>query len=501
MGHVAEVQDAGHPVAVEQQVVEGQVIVDDLRAEGGQRRRHEPVIPREGTFDHRASSRVRHRVKVRAQGVEMLEVPQDRPASRRMEEAAQGSTHARGDATDLPQRGRGEVAGLDVASGQERNEPDLVSAASPARDLDRGQSILCQPRHGDRQGRVHPRHVADGLHLHVDHGRILDPVRDLQDPGRAVRIGQSEVLVALADERGRRPPNAEQGDSQVLRLARGEVGRIRSQHVGPRIHESIVHTGPVNDDEPDYIQRNRRVWDGYAAEYVEAAERAWDSAEPSWGIWGVPESELHLLPDDLEGRDVIELGCGTAYVSAWLARRGARVTGIDNSPAQLETARRLQQEHGLEFPVLLGYAEAVPLPDASFDLAISEYGAAIWADPYRWIPEASRLLRPGGELIFLGNSVLVMLAIPDLEEDGPATDRLLRPQFGMHRFEWADEDSVEFHVSHGDMIRLLRANRLEIVDLVEIQPPADATTRHPNIASIEWARRWPSEEVWKARKQ
>ncbi len=55
----------------------------------------------------------------------------------------------------------------------------------------------------------------------------------------------------------------------------------------------------------------------------------------------------------------------------------------------------------------------VPLPDASFDLAISEYGAAIWADPYRWIPEAARLLRPGGDLIFLGNSVLVMLAVPD----------------------------------------------------------------------------------------
>ena len=257
----------------------------------------------------------------------------------------------------------------------------------------------------------------------------------------------------------------------------------------------------MRDDEPDYIQRNRQVWDGYAAEYVESGERAWASAEPSWGIWGVPEADLHLLPDDLEGRDVIELGCGTAYVSAWLARRGARVTGIDNSPAQLDTARRLQAEHGLEFPLLQGYAEAVPLPDASFDLAISEYGAAIWADPYRWIPEAARLLRPGGDLIFLGNSVLVMLAIPDLEEEGPATEVLRRPQFGMHRFEWADEDSVEFHVSHGDMIRLLRESGFEVLDLVEIQPPPGATTRWPNIATIEWARQWPSEEVWKARKR
>jgi hypothetical protein len=134
-------------------------------------------------------------------------------------------------------------------------------------------------------------------------------------------------------------------------------------------------------------------------------------------------------------------------------------------------------------------------------MAISEYGAAIWADPYRWIPEAARLLRPGGDLIFLGNSVLVMLAMPDLEADGPAVEQLLRPQFGMHRFEWPDEDSVEFHISHGDMIRLMRASGFEVLDLVEIQPPADATTRWTNIATIEWARRWPSEEVWKARKR
>jgi SAM-dependent methyltransferase len=257
----------------------------------------------------------------------------------------------------------------------------------------------------------------------------------------------------------------------------------------------------MGDDEPNYIQRNRAAWDSWAAEYAGDGERAWASNDPTWGIWGVPEADVHLLPGDLDGKDVIELGCGTAYVSAWLARRGARVTGIDNSPAQLETARRLQALHGLDFPLLLGYAEQVPLPDASFDLAISEYGAAIWADPYRWIPEAARLLRPGGDLIFLGNSVLVMLAMPDLEVDGPAVERFLRPQFGMHRFEWPDEDSVEFHISHGDMIRLLRDSGFEVLDLVEIQPSADATTRWTNIATIEWARQWPSEEVWKARKR
>lgn len=250
---------------------------------------------------------------------------------------------------------------------------------------------------------------------------------------------------------------------------------------------------------PDYVLRNRAAWDADAPNYVAPGERNWASDEPSWGIWGVPESKVGMLPEELEGRDAIELGCGTAYVSAWLARRGARVTGIDNSPAQLETARRLQREHGLDFPLLLGNAETVPLPDASFDVAISEYGASIWADPYRWIPEAARLLRPGGELSFLVNGIVLMLAVPD-EEDVAASDRLLRPLFGMHRMEWPDDPAVEFHLAHGEWIRLLRANGFDITDLVEIQPPEGATTGYPFV-TLEWARRWPSEEVWKARKR
>ena len=251
---------------------------------------------------------------------------------------------------------------------------------------------------------------------------------------------------------------------------------------------------------PEHVRRNRAHWDELAAQYAGNGEENWARDEPVWGIWGIPESEARLLPDDLEGKDVIELGCGTAYVSAWLARRGARVTGIDNSPAQLETARRLQDEHDLHFPLLLGNAEEVPLPDASFDLAISEYGAAIWADPYRWIPEAARLLRPGGELVFLGNGLILMLAAPDLEADGAATDRLLRPYFGSHRYEFPDTEGVEFHLGYGDWIRLLRANDFEVLDLVELRPPPDATTGY-GFVTADWARRWPSEEVWKARRR
>ncbi len=251
----------------------------------------------------------------------------------------------------------------------------------------------------------------------------------------------------------------------------------------------------------DHVARNRAAWDAQAADHVATGERNWAAGEPTWGIWDVPESELRLLPpaDELAGADVIELGCGTGYVSGWLAHAGARPVAIDNSEAQLETARRLQRKHGIEFPLIHGNAERVPRPDASFDLAISEYGASIWCDPYLWIPEAARLLRPGGRLIILVGSVLQMLCSPD-EPEEPVESRLLRSQFGLHRIEWPDDGSVEFHLPHGELIALLRREGFEIEGLTEVRPPTDATTRYEWM-TLEWARRWPCEEVWKARKR
>jgi SAM-dependent methyltransferase len=252
-------------------------------------------------------------------------------------------------------------------------------------------------------------------------------------------------------------------------------------------------------DEPQaHVRRNREHWQGLAADYEQPGRRHWAQDEPTWGIWNVPESQLGLFPADLAGRDTLELGCGTGYVSAWLARRGARPVGLDVTDAQLASARRFQREFGLEFPLLLASAEQVPLADASFDLVVSEYGASIWCDPYRWVPEAARLLRPGGRLVFLTNGVLLMLCAPD-EGEVPAGERLLRPYFGMHRFEWPDDPSVEFHLGHGEMLALLRRCGLEVEELLEVRPPEDATTRF-NLATLEWARRWPCEEVWKARK-
>ncbi len=251
---------------------------------------------------------------------------------------------------------------------------------------------------------------------------------------------------------------------------------------------------------PDHVRQNRVVWDQWAVEYAEPGERAWAAPEPTWGLWDVPESVLKMLPGELAGKDAIELGCGTAYVSSWMARRGARVVGIDNSAAQLETASRLQRQHGVSFVLLHGNAESVPYPDASFDFAISEYGASLWADPQRWVAEAARLLRPGGQLVFLTNSFLMSLCSPD-EADVAATEQLRRPAFGMYRLQFPGDSGVEFHLSSGDWIRLLRRSGFDIEDLIDVRAPATGRHERHSFVTREWARQWPSEEVWKVRKR
>jgi SAM-dependent methyltransferase len=245
----------------------------------------------------------------------------------------------------------------------------------------------------------------------------------------------------------------------------------------------------------DDARRNRDLWTKTNAEHTDADALAAWQREPAWGMWRQPDT-LGVF-DGADGLDAVELGCGTAYVSAWLARAGGRPVGVDVTPAQLETARRCMRETGLEFPLVEADAAETGLPDGSADLVLSEYGASIWVDPCRWVPEAARLLRPGGRLVFLCNSPLVVLCSAD-DPEGKVGETLVQPQQGMHRFEW---DGVEFHVGHGEWIDLLHANGFEVERLVELFAPADAVD-HPyyDFVGADWARKWPAEDLWSARK-
>jgi SAM-dependent methyltransferase len=209
---------------------------------------------------------------------------------------------------------------------------------------------------------------------------------------------------------------------------------------------------------------------------------------------------LPVLPPGLAGVAAVELGCGSGYPSAWLARRGARPVGVDVSARQLAIARRLQGEFGLRFPLIQADAERVPLEAGCAGLVISEYGASVWCDPYRWVPEAARLLWPGGRLVFMAQSPLARMCAPD---QGPASGRLVRDLFGLHRVVRRGTSGSEyqlFTLPHGEWIGLMGRCGLAVEDLVEVQVPPGATNNDFPELPDEWARRWPAEEVWFARR-
>jgi SAM-dependent methyltransferase len=159
----------------------------------------------------------------------------------------------------------------------------------------------------------------------------------------------------------------------------------------------------------------------------------------------------------------------------------------------------MSEEFGLSLELIEAGAEDVPLPDGSFDVAVSEYGASIWCDPELWLAEASRLLRPGGRLAFLCNSTLSILCSPD---EGKVEERLMRSFAELGRFEWPGEDEgVNYHLGHGRMIQLLRQNAFEVEALHE-RLASEATTDHEyyDFVPVAWAQRWPAEEIWVARK-
>jgi SAM-dependent methyltransferase len=254
-------------------------------------------------------------------------------------------------------------------------------------------------------------------------------------------------------------------------------------------------TDPTEQAPTDHVARNRAMWDGYSDEYQERhGGQLAESGGDAWGTYQIPEADLQVL-GDVGGRDILEFGCGAAQWSIALARRGARMVGLDVSRRQLDHARRLMAEAGLDFPLLEGSAEEVPLPDASFDIVFCDHGAMTFADPYRTVPEVARLLRPGGLFAFSHASPIETLAwAPDAEHAG---DRLVLDYFGMHAID--EGDVTTFQLPYGEWIRLFRANGFVVEDLIEPRPPADAVSSYRDAESRAWARRWPSECIWRLR--
>jgi SAM-dependent methyltransferase len=251
----------------------------------------------------------------------------------------------------------------------------------------------------------------------------------------------------------------------------------------------------------DYLSINRDIWDADAANWADVAKELWSLETPRWGNWGNPDDGLNLLPQNMAEMDAIELGCGTGYVSGWMARRGARVTGIDISAEQLSTARGRAAEYGADITFIEGNAEATGLPDAAFDFAISEYGASIWCAPDKWLREAWRLLRPGGRLVFLGNHPLSLLCSP---LDGSPADRTLhRPYRGMWGVDWTEVEyeptGVCFNLTVASWMDLFAEIGFAVTKYQELYAPEWAEGTRAAIPA-DWAKSYPVEQVWHLQK-
>jgi len=243
--------------------------------------------------------------------------------------------------------------------------------------------------------------------------------------------------------------------------------------------------------------RNREAWDGISDEYQGRHAAFIGRPEPRWGMWQLPESELEIL-GDVAGKDVLELGCGAGQWSILLAKRGARCVGLDNSARQLDHARGLMSAAGVDFPLVHSSAEQVPLPDAGFDIVFCDHGGMTFGDPYRTVPEASRLLRPGGLFAFSHSTPLAMCCFD--EEKERVLPRLVTPYFGMHRYDDLADEPIEFNLPYGEWIRLFRESGFRVESLVEVQPAEEAESTYRTEAETEWAHSWPMEEIWRCRR-
>jgi SAM-dependent methyltransferase len=218
---------------------------------------------------------------------------------------------------------------------------------------------------------------------------------------------------------------------------------------------------------------NRSWWDGNADEYQAEHGEFLGDGRFLWCPEGLYEDEARLL-GEVAGRDVLEVGCGAAQCSRWLAGQGARVTGFDLSGRQLQHARRIDEELGCE-PLRLVQADATALPfaDAAFDIACSAFGAVPFvADSQRLMSEVARVLRPGGRWVFSVPHPF-RWTLPDLgDEHGLVVEH---SYFDRRPYIEQDEDGVagyaEHHRTFGDRVRELTAAGLLLADLVEPEYP------------------------------
>jgi SAM-dependent methyltransferase len=249
---------------------------------------------------------------------------------------------------------------------------------------------------------------------------------------------------------------SEQGQShQAAEAALGTVGVVKRM---------------VSD--ADTVAANRRWWDADAKDYLAEHGDFLGLVDFLWCPEGVRESAAGLL-GDVAGRQVLEVGCGSAPCARWLAARGALVIGLDLSAGMLRHAVDAARQTGICVPLVQADATRLPFADQTFDLACSAFGAVPFvADSAAVMREVARVLRPGGRWVFA-----VTHPVRWIFPDDPGEAGLTVAQSYFDRTPYVEVDSVgrptyvEHHRTLGDRVREIVAAGLTLEDLVEPEWP------------------------------
>ena len=131
-----------------------------------------------------------------------------------------------------------------------------------------------------------------------------------------------------------------------------------------------------------------------------AAREGWSSFAPFEMMTASTAPDLVRVAGIGAGDEVLDVGCGTGVAAITAARRGAKVTGADLTPALLERARVNAELAGFEIDFFEADVEAMPFDDARYDVVISQFGHMFGPRPDVTLDEMLRVLKPGGTIAF-----------------------------------------------------------------------------------------------------
>ncbi|MET7609541.1 methyltransferase domain-containing protein [Streptomyces seoulensis] len=240
----------------------------------------------------------------------------------------------------------------------------------------------------------------------------------------------------------------------------------------------------------DSIPANRRLWNRISSAYQSEHDPRIGAAPRLWGMYSIPDARLGAL-GDVTGKRVLELGCGAGQWSRALAAEGADVVGLDVSEAQLAAAADTMGAD--RYPLVQAAAEQLPFAAESFDLVFCDFGGLSWAPPHLAVPQAARVLRRGGRLVF--NVASPWFEACYDEAAARVTTTLQRDYFGLNTIA-EDDDATSYQLTYGDWIRVLRDAGLVIDDLIEPRPTPETPNGYNQTTPPDWARHWPAELLW-----